>query len=279
MSNSTDSKRAVGTPRTSSVLSVRAERLLLPIGLGIAVLILYVALTTAGVLRSSYFPPVDQLFRGVAEAISSGSTWSAIGATALNWLAATVIAVGGGSAVGVLIGSQAWLRELLYPVVQVLRATPPVALIPLLVVTLGTGGGSAIFLASFGGFWFALVNAIDGVLRTDVVARDTARMFQFGKRRELTWVLLPSALPYIMTGFKLASTICLILVVTSEILIGTPGIGQLVSLARTADDPPRMYGFIFLVGLMGLAVNHLATWIENIALRNYPTQHSKDGVR
>lgn len=261
--------RAVFRSRHARLVLDRAVVIVLVIGI-------YQVLHMAGLVTSRYFPPLGDLADGIIRVFLALDSWQALIATASTWLIALAIAVVAGSLLGVAIGSVSWLRELLHPIIQILRTTPPVALIPLLAITLGTGVQSGIFLAAFGGFWFVLVNAIDGVLRVDQVALDTADSYHFGKPRTFVWVDLPSALPYLITGFKLAASICLVLVVTAEILIGIPGLGQQVSFARTADDPPRMYGYIALVGLMGLGVNHLAAWVENVSLRHHPTQHAKE---
>jgi ABC-type nitrate/sulfonate/bicarbonate transport system permease component len=85
-------------------------------------------------------------------------------------------------------------------------------------------------------------------------------------------VMLPSALPYIVTGLRVSSAVALILSVTAEVVIGAPGLGREINLSRSAGDNTAMYAFIIAIGLMGWTLNILTNLIERRALHWHVSQ-------
>ena len=110
---------------------------------------------------------------------------------------------------------------------------------------------------------------------TDPVATDTARSFGFSRPQRLLHVTLPSALPYIATGVRISSSVALILVVTAEIVIGAPGSGRDVNLARQGGAFDEMYAFIIMTGLLGWGLNVLFAGAEREALHWHPSQRGE----
>ena len=128
-------------------------------------------------------------------------------------------------------------------------------LIPLLFLTLGTTLKSEVFLAAFGAFWPLLVQTMYGVRDVDPVAIDTARSFGVGGFERLYRITLPSAMPYIATGMRIASTVALILAFTAELFMGTPGLGQAMNFAQSYGLHDQLYALAIATGLLGLAVH------------------------
>jgi ABC-type nitrate/sulfonate/bicarbonate transport system permease component len=149
-----------------------------------------------------------------------------------------------------------------------------VALIPLAILIYGTGLRSAVFLAAFAALWQILVQTLYGVQDTDPVARDTARAFGLRRSRVLLRVTLPSAVPYIATGLRIASSVSLILVVTAELVIGSPGLGQAINVARQGGNVELMYALIIATGILGYVLNLLFVWGERRVLHWHPSQRS-----
>ncbi|HLT61742.1 MAG TPA: ABC transporter permease subunit [Microlunatus sp.] len=253
-----------------------AERILAPVITGLVLLAVFQLVASAGLISPSFSSPAAIALAG-ARAVITVEFWSALGVTLSAWLIAVVIAVLLGAVLGVIIGSVPVLRELTRPVIELLRPIPSVALIPLVVLTIGTQSPSGIFLAVFAAFWQVLVSAIDGARSVDSVARDTALTYRFSPLQRFWWVQLPTAMPSLTTGLRLATSTALILVVTAEIIIGVPGLGQQISLSRSGAAPDRMYASILVIGLLGLALNLLVAGIERLLLRNHP--RSRTGGR
>ena len=135
---------------------------------------------------------------------------------------ATVLAV----PLGIALGSSEFAARAFRVPIEFLRPIPSAALIPLLFLTWGTSLKSEVFLATFGAFWPLLVQTMYGVHDVDPIAVDTARAFGVPAHERLCGITLPSAVPYIVTGLRIASTVALILAFTAELFMGTPGLGQ-----------------------------------------------------
>jgi len=159
--------------------------------------------------------------------------------------------------------------------IEFLRPIPSVALIPLAVLMFGTRFPNKLFLVTFACIWPLLFQAIYGVQDVDPVAMDTARAFGFGRLQRLALVVLPSATPYIATGLRLASSVALILAVTSELVVGVPGLGSAINIAASGGDFPLMYALIAVAGLLGVSLNAIFAQVEGRALRWHPSQRSE----
>jgi ABC-type nitrate/sulfonate/bicarbonate transport system permease component len=110
------------------------------------------------------------------------------------------------------------------------------------------------------------VQVLYGVADVDTVARDTARSFGLGRAEQVRYLVLPTALPYLMTGVRLAASVALILAVTAEMVIGNPGLGRAIVFAQAAGDWVGVYALVIVTGLLGLAVNLVFRFIERKSL-------------
>ena len=156
--------------------------------------------------------------------------------------------------------------------IEFLRPIPSVALIPLAVLVYGTGLQSKVFLATFASFWPLLIQTIYGVQDVDPVATDTARAFQLGRFERLWRITVPSAVPYIATGIRIASSVALILCVTAELVIGSAGLGREINGASSGGNVDLMYAMIIATGLLGWLLNIAATMVERRVLHWHPSQ-------
>jgi ABC-type nitrate/sulfonate/bicarbonate transport system permease component len=221
-----------------------------------------------GLLPGRWFPAATQTLRALADEASTAELWRAVGQTltgaGLGLGLAALIAVPS----GVLIGLSQPLYQLTRALVEFLRPVPSVALIPLAVLLYGTDLGSKLLLVCYAATWPLLVNTVYGVRDTDPVALETARAYGLGRLARVWHVTVPSALPYLFTGLRLSASVALILAVTAELVIGSPGLGQLIAQVQAASDAvPLTYALIAVSGLLGLAVNVLTRGAERYLLR------------
>jgi ABC-type nitrate/sulfonate/bicarbonate transport system permease component len=142
-----------------------------------------------------------------------------------------------------------------------------VALIPLVVLIYGSRPQSALILVVYAAFWQVLVQVLYGVADVDPVVRDTARSYRFSKWAVVRTVVWPTALPYVMTGFRLAAAVALILEITAELIIGVPGLGKSIGVAQSSGAVTKTYALVIVVGVVGIAVNLLARAVERRTLR------------
>ena len=182
-----------------------------------------------GLLNEDHVPSMTATVAELAELLGDGEFWSAVGSTLQGWALGLGIAAALAIPLGILIGSSPLAYRSVRFVVEFLRPIPSVALVPLAVLIYGVGLESKVFLAAFASFWPLFVQTLYGVQDVDPVATDTARSFGLGRFERLWRIKLPSAVPYIATGLRISSAVALILAVTAEIVIGSPGLGRSIN--------------------------------------------------
>jgi ABC-type nitrate/sulfonate/bicarbonate transport system permease component len=238
--------------------------------LGAAGLVAFLALGEAvprlGLVKEAYFPPTSRIASAFWDEIRDGAFWSALGDTLTGWALGLAIAVGAGIVVGVLVSVVPYLREATASTIEFLRPIPSVALIPLAVLLYGTELRSVLLLVVYASFWQVLIQVLYGVQDVDPVAEETARSYGLGTWARVRHVLWPTALPYVMTGVRLAAAVALILAITAELVIGAPGLGARIAVAQTSQAVPEMYALIVVTGLLGLLINVGARTVERRAL-------------
>jgi ABC-type nitrate/sulfonate/bicarbonate transport system permease component len=239
-----------------------------------AVLALFELLTRTEVISSRHFPPPTEMFAALADEVVTGDFWTAVGNTMQGWAIGLAVAAAIAIPVGIVVGSSALLYRAVRAVIEFLRPIPSVALIPLAVLIWGSGLESKVFLAAFASTWPLLMQTLYGVQDVDPVATDTARSFGLSRAQRLLYVTLPSAVPYIATGVRISAAVALILAVTAELVIGAPGLGREINIARQGDAVDIMYALIAVTGLLGWGVNIVFSRLERRVLHWHPSQRA-----
>jgi len=237
-----------------------------------AVLVLFEVLPLIGAIPRRHFPPIFETLGTLGGQLGDSGFWDAVWNTIQGWALGLGIAAALAIPIGIVLGSTRLLYRSVRAVIEFLRPVPSVALIPLAILIYGIGLESTVFLAAFAAFWQLLVQVLYGVQDVDPVATDTARSFGFSRSQRLLRVTLPSAVPYIATGLRIASAVALILTVTAELVIGSEGLGRSITVARSGGDVELMYALIIATGLLGLALNSLFVWGERRVLHWHPSQ-------
>ncbi|MFJ9627382.1 ABC transporter permease [Streptomyces sp. NPDC101175] len=219
-----------------------------------------------GIVKEAYFPPTSRIASALRDEVTDPAFWSALGDTLTGWALGLAIAVCAGVVAGVLLSVVPYLREATASTIEFLRPIPSVALIPLAVLLYGTELRSVLLLVVYASFWQILIQVLHGVQDVDPVAEETARSYGLGTWARVRHVLWPSALPYVMTGVRLAAAVALILTITAELVIGAPGLGATIMVAQSSQAVPEMYALIVVTGLLGLVINVGARTVERRAL-------------
>jgi ABC-type nitrate/sulfonate/bicarbonate transport system permease component len=171
-----------------------------------------------------------------------------------------------GVAVGVSMGSSRRIRQAFEPLVELLRATPAIALVPALIVILGVGDRMRIAVIAFGVVFPVLVNSMDGVRAVSPELRETASLLRMGRAERILRVDLPAALPSIFAGLRIAVSIGLVMVVVSEFVGGGDGLGHYLRVEQLQFNIPELYAGILFVGLLGFVLNGVFVLVERRAL-------------
>ncbi|MGI5200035.1 ABC transporter permease [Spirillospora sp. CA-108201] len=229
------------------------------------------AVPRAGLVEERFLPPFSVMVSALAEQAGTPAFWQALLETLRGWALGLAVAMAAGVALGLLIGGVPVLREALASTIEFLRPIPSVALIPLAVLLYGTGTRSTLLLVVYASFWQVLVQVLYGVRDVDPVARETARSYRFRPPARVRTVIWPTALPYVVTGFRLGAAVALILEITGELVIGSPGLGRQIAVAQGSGAVASMYALVIVVGLIGVLVNVLARTVERRVLRWHPS--------
>lgn len=208
-----------------------------------------------GLVSDDYLPPLSRMLSAIYDDASSGALWSDLGDTLEGWILGFAIAALAGVALGVTIGGSRFLRAFTQSTIEFLRPIPSVALVPLAVIVFGATLQSKLLLVIYASLWPVLVQVLAGVADVDPVAQDTAQSYGLGTWLRLRHLVWPTMLPYLVTGLRLSATIALILTVTSELVIGSPGLGRSIALAQSGGAVATMYGLVIVTGALGLGVN------------------------
>ena len=241
-------------------------RALNTIGFG-TFLVLLEVLPRTGVVSPGALPPLSQMLRALATESGDPTFWSSLGQTVFAWGVGLAIALVLGTGVGLVLGSWRVLERVTASTVEFLRPIPSVALIPLVVLLYSTGVRSTLVLVVYASLWQVLVQVLYGLHDADPVLRDTARSYGFSRWGQLRHVVWPSALPFVMTGVRLAASVALVLAITAQLVIGSPGLGSRIATAQLSGALPKMYALILVTGLLGIAINVGARWVERRSLR------------
>jgi ABC-type nitrate/sulfonate/bicarbonate transport system permease component len=231
-----------------------------------------------GLVDRRFFPPFSEMLAALVDELGTDRFWTALLDTLRGWGLGLLIAAAAAVVIGIAIGSSPLLRDVTASTIEFLRPIPSVALIPLAVLIYGTGMEATLLLVVYASFWQMLVQVLYGVQDVDPVARDTARAYRFGLRRRITSVLWPTALPYVMTGLRLAAAVALVLEVSGELIIGTPGLGRVLASAQSAGAVDTVYAIVLVTGVLGISVNLLARALERRALRWHPSVRQEVSV-
>lgn len=175
-----------------------------------------------------------------------------------NILASLKIALGGyvvGVVVGVPLGiGMAWNRRFemfAKPLFDVIRPIPALAWIPLMILWLGIGYWSKVGIIFFAAFISATINSYAGIKRTSQVHLWVARTFGASKRQMLFKVAVPTALPMIFTGLRLALGSSWVALVAAELLAATRGLGYMIQVARLLGRPDVIIVGMITIGVIG----------------------------
>ena len=183
-----------------------------------------------------------------------------------------------GIIMGLLMGRWRTFYNLFEPLLEMLRPLPKPALLPPLMLFLGLGSPMKITIVALAVFFPVVINTIQGVVGVDRILIDCGRTFGHSPIRVLSNIVLPAALPTILTGMRVGLALGLILVVLAEMLTGTGGVGYLIIDMQRSFRMVDMYAWIVLLALFGYVLNAAFVVIER-RIMIWRFQHGKSQSR
>lgn len=184
-----------------------------------------------------------------------------------NFAIGLAIALVAGTVLGVVLGRSPVLRAFLAPIINFFRSLPSPALIPIVLALFGLGNSMSIALISIGAVWPTLLNTIDGVRSVDTQARDMARSYRLTRWQVISQVVIPSAGPQIVAGYRVSLQISIILIVVSEMVGAARGLGYFVLESQQLFQVAQTWAGTIMLGLLGYLLTSLFVVVERRALR------------
>ena len=224
------------------------------------------------------FPPVSSVFVTLSNLVLSGEILRELGGSLWRMFAGYFIGVGLGVLLGLLMGSFRVVYNLLEPITEVLRPIPSPAYVPIAILFLGIDDQMKIFMVAFSAFFPVLLSTYSGVRGVDPVQLQTAKTFGVKGSRLLWQIVLPSAGPSIFTGMRVSLAVALIVMVISEMVAASNGIGYFVLAAQRGFKITDMFAGVVTLALVGYVFNRVFIAIENHVLAWYQgvTQQRKN---
>lgn len=225
----------------------------------------------SGLVNQTYLPAATTTLARLGRELGTAQFWGALGDTLITWSVGLAIAFVAAVALGAVVGLVPFLERATHTTVEFLRPIPSVAIIPLAVLVAGLSREAALMVVVYAPFWQVFVQVLHGVADVDPVARDTARSYRLGRHLRLRHLVLPTALPYVITGLRLAASVALILTITAELVIGNPGLGRQIEVYRAAPDAAGLYALVLVTGGLGVLVNLATRVLERRLLHWHPS--------
>jgi ABC-type nitrate/sulfonate/bicarbonate transport system permease component len=206
-------------------------------------------------------PPPVEVIRTAIPMLLSGEIAADVSISMVRIIVGFVSGSFAGIVLGVLLGRIRLLHDLLDPIIELLRYLSPTAMIPIAVIWFGIGEMSKYFLIFWGTFFIVLINTTAGVWRAPIARQRAAECLGANQLQIFLLVMIPSAMPYIVTGMRVAMASSFMSIIPAEILAADSGIGYL--------QTNRIFVALLTICILGFVVDRLFRFLVDRVLARY----------
>ncbi|GAA5000341.1 ABC transporter permease [Acinetobacter puyangensis] len=224
--------------------------------------ILWELLPRLGVVDEAFLPPFSKVLAAGYHLIVNGQFFVHLQASLLRSLSGFIIALATAIPLGFAIGWYRGFSDYLNPLLELLRNTSALAVLPVFMLFLGIGESSKIALIIFACVWPILLNTISAVRNVDPLLIKSARTLGLSDAKLFRKVILPAAVPTIFVGIRLAGTSCILVLVAAEMIGAKAGLGYLIIYSQYNFQIPEMFVGIISITAFGFAFNYLLLAVE-----------------
>ena len=232
----------------------------------IALLVAWWAASASGALNPAVLASPQQVASAAWQLWRSGQLQSAVGVSVLRAATGLVFGVSAGLVLGVITGFSRLGEELLDSPLQLLRALPFLSLVPLFMVWFGIGEEARVVLIAVATSFPMYVSAAGGVRAVDPRLVEAMRTFGLSRWALVREVVLPAAMPSLLSGLRLSMTLSVIALIAAEEINTTNGIGFLMAQAQTYSRTDILTVCVLLYGLLGLCVDLIVRGAERLLM-------------
>jgi NitT/TauT family transport system permease protein len=229
--------------------------------------------SSAGWMDAVVLPRVSVIFGAWYETVASGALLNQLLPSLRRIFVGFSLAAALAIPLGLLMGTVSFIYRLFEPITEFLRPIPSSAYVPVAILFLGIQDSMKIFVVTVACFFPILLNTYGGVRGIDQVLIDTGRTFGLSRGKMLWQIVLPAALPSVLTGMRISLGIALIVVVDAEMIAGNSGIGYFIVDRQRIFRVAEMFAGIFSLGVVGYLLNFVFLRIEQYFLRWRGTTH------
>jgi NitT/TauT family transport system permease protein len=227
-----------------------AHTCLLGLG-GVALLLAVWTLAARRVGNPILLPPPTALWDGLRETLADATLGRDVAASLKRVLFGFALASLTAVPLALAVVSLRPLRQLVLPLLALLRPIPPIAWVPIAILWFGLGDRSSYFVTAVAAFFPIFISSLAGASAVEEQHLRAARCMGAGRLALLRFVYLPSALPSVFTGLKVGLGQSWMAVVTAELVAAQSGLGYMIELNRLQLETPRVFVGMFLIAVIG----------------------------
>ncbi|PEP16365.1 ABC transporter permease [Bacillus wiedmannii] len=257
----------IGKNNVKKVRKTNVKVLVRVITIPIIVLIIWQLAGVFDLVSKTVLPTPLDILLAFQELIKTGELFGHLSISVFRAAAGFFIGGSLGIILGTIVGFSTRSEQYLDPSVQMLRTVPHLAAAPLFVLWFGFGETSKVLLIADGAFFPLYVNAFLGIRGVDSKLFDVARVLEFSKRKLITKLILPAALPNLLLGARLSLGVAWVSLVVAELMGSTEGIGYMIMDARQFSNTDIVFVGIIIFAFVGKFSDSLVRLLEVKFLR------------
>lgn len=223
---------------------------------------LWEALPRLGLVDAAFLPPLTQVLQTGWNLIANGQFFVHLQASLIRSFTGFFIALLTAIPLGFAIGWYKGFSDYLNPLLELLRNTSALAVLPVFMLFLGIGEASKIALIIFACVWPILLNTISGVRNVDPLLIKSARTLDLSDAKLFRKVILPAAVPTIFVGIRMAGTSCILVLIAAEMIGAKAGLGYLIIYSQYNFQISEMFLGIISITAFGFAFNYFLLAVE-----------------
>jgi sulfonate transport system permease protein len=230
--------------------------------LPIILLIFWQALSDLGLIKPLILPPPSRVAVTFWQMLISGELPLHIGMSLLRVIEGFSLAAFLGLSLGIGICLSRNLYRMTDFIIQALKPIPPIAWIPLAILWFGIDEPSKIYIIFIGAFFPILINTIEGIRNTDQTFVELAKILEVSRWKFIGRMVIPGALPSIMTGLRVGLASAWMCVVAAELIAANSGVGYMIMDARQLSQTDVVLVGMVTIGIIGKLMDDLLRYLE-----------------
>ena len=254
---------------------IRIGRAVWPWLLPVTLIVGYFFWTESG--HQMYFPPISEVVSSFIDRWTGDQFTENVVPSLTNLSLGFSVGFTLGIALGIAVGRVPWLRHFVTPIVAFNLTLPPVALLPLFLIVLGIGQQLQVGIIAFSVFFYVFVTTADAIRSIDPIVLDVGAVYRLSPARRLVSIYIPSAVPAIIAAARVTLATGLLVMVVSEMVGASRGIGAVILLAQQSFAYDDLWAGMVLVAGLGIALNVVFEFVERVILEltGYIPVHQK----